>query len=336
MTPLAQQLLDAQVRFHLAELAGDRLEETVRNLASDLFAAASGQQIADLVDVPTLHGIVERALRDVPASAGVGGIVEMATDLVYAGPPEPHSLGEVIDRERLEAVLDEVLALAPVLERALDKLVDSPLVATLATRFMGRVVAEVMATNQAIADKVPGLGGLVSFGTSAAAKVTGAAGKQFEGLISDTMGKGGTFAVRRLNKIVLETIQDPTTREAILQVWELASAEQVRGLEGRLEREDLDGLVDALHDLVISTAANEHMLGVGRLVVDAFVDRFGGYTPTELLDELEISRDDVVDDLVRLAPGVVDALRESGDLERIIRARLEPFYASDEVFGLTR
>jgi len=70
------------------------------------------------------------------------------------------------------------------------------------------------------------------------------------------------------------------------------------------------------------------------VVVDAFFDRFGGYTPTELLDELDLSRDDLVADLVRMAPGVVGALRETGDLERILRARLEPFYSSAEVRAL--
>ena len=34
---------------------------------------------------------------------------------------------------------------------------------------------------------------------------------------------------------------------------------------------------------------------------------------------------------MRIAPGAVEALRESGDLERILRAQLEPFYSSPEV-----
>jgi hypothetical protein len=70
------------------------------------------------------------------------------------------------------------------------------------------------------------------------------------------------------------------------------------------------------------------------VIVDAFFDRFGGYTPTELLGELDLDREDLVDDLVRLAPGVVDALRESGELERMLRAELEPFYSSAEVVAL--
>src|SRR3546814_20808959 len=100
---------------------------------------------------------------------------------------------------------------------------------------MGRIVNEVLQANKAMADKVPGLGGLVSLGTSAASRVTGAAGKQFEGILGDTGGKGGTYAVKRLNRIIVETLQDPTTRETILQVWDQAAAEPVQGPGARAE-----------------------------------------------------------------------------------------------------
>ena len=59
-------------------------------------------------------------------------------------------------RERVEALLDELLALHPVLERALERLTDSPLVGTMASRFMGRIAGEVLQANKAVADKVPG------------------------------------------------------------------------------------------------------------------------------------------------------------------------------------
>lgn len=331
---LAQQLLDLQVSHHLEQLDEEHLAATVSGLADDLLAASGSRPIADLVDPEAVKPIVHRALATGPGSAAVGGIVELAVDVLLAGPPEPYPLGDLVDRERVETVVDELLALHPLVERSLGRLSKSPLVGTVASRFMGRVVGEVLQANKAVADKVPGLGTLMSFGTSAASRVVGAADKQFEGLIGDTVGKGGAFAVRRLNAILIETLKDPTTREAVLQVWDLASAEQVRGLGDRTSREELSGVVDAVHSLVVDVAATEHAARLADALVDAFFDHFGGYTPEELLDELDIDRDEVVADLVRIAPGVVAALRESGDLERVIRDRLAPFYDSAEVRAL--
>lgn len=330
----AQQLLDLQVAYHLERLTGDQLAATVTRLADDLFTAAGQHQVEGLVDRDAIRAVVGRALATVPGSAAVSGIVELATTVVYDGPDERYRLGELIERERVEVLLDELLALHPVLERGLERLTDSSLVGTMASRFMGRIVGEVLQANKAVADKVPGLGSLMSFGTSAASKVMGAADRQFEGLIGDTVGKGGTFAVRRLNRIIIETLQDPTTREAVLQVWDLVSEAQVAGLSEHVTRDEITGVIDAVHEVVVTTVGTEHAARLGEAIVDGFFDRFGGYTPTELLDELDLARDDLVADLVRIAPGVVAALEESGDLERILRDQLEPFFASVAVRDL--
>jgi hypothetical protein len=322
------------VRHHLDRLSGDQLASTVSRLVSDLLDSAGQHPIEDLVDREVVRAIVVRSLGTVPGSAAVGAIVELATSVVQDGPADSFRVGDLVERTRVKALLDELLALHPVLDRALERLTDSPLVGTMASRFMGRIVGEVLQANKAVADRVPGLGSLMSFGTSAASRVMGAADKQFEALVGDTVGKGGTFAVRRLNRIVIETLRDPTTREALLQAWDLLAEEPVVGLGKYADDEEISGVVDAVHDLVVAVTASEQVAELAKVVVDAFFDRFGGYTPTELLVELEISRDDVVSDLVLLAPRVVEALRDTGDLERMIRAELEPFYASAEVEAL--
>jgi hypothetical protein len=328
---VAQQLLDAQVAYHLDRLTVERLSATVSDLADAVLTATGSHPITDLVDRGAVKDIVARSLRTVPGSTAVGGIIELVTVVVLDGPAESYPIGELVDRERFEVLLDELLALNPLLEQALERLTASPLVGTIATRFMGRIVGEVLQANKAVADKVPGLGSLMSFGTTAASKMMGAADKQFEGLLGDAVGKSSTFAVRRLNRILIETLRDPTTRDAVLEVWDLVAQTPVGGLSQYTSREATVGVVDAAHDLTVATLANEHVADLGAAIVDGFFERFGGYTPTELLDELDLSRDDLVADLVRIAPGVVPALRESGDLEAIVRAQLEPFYASAEV-----
>lgn len=331
---LAGRLLDAQVAFHVDRLTGDELTVTVTRLADAVLDAADGHQLADLVDREAIKDIVGRALTDVPASAAVGGFVELAREVVRAGPVEPFPLQDVVDREQVERLLDETLALTPVLERGLERLTASPLVGAMATRFMGRIVAEALAANQAVADRVPGLGSLLSFGTKAAAGMVGAADKQLDGLLADTAGKGGTLAVRRMNRIVVDTLRDPTTREAVLQVWDLVAAEPVRGLGEHVTEDEVSGVVDAAHDLVVSTLAHPHTVALGHAVVDGFFEQFGGYTPGELLAELDLDRADLVADLVRIAPSVVGTLVESGELERLVRGELAPFYASEAVAAL--
>jgi hypothetical protein len=329
---LAQRLLDAQVAYHLDRFTGDRLESTVAGLVESLLDTAGPHQLADLIDREAVAAVVVRAMANVPGSAAVSGIVEMGTQVAHDGPWQPFPVGETVDREQVEVLVTSVLELTPALERALERLTGSPLVGVVASRFMGRIASEVIQANQAVASKVPGLGPLVSFGTSAASRLRGAADRQFEGLIDDAVGKGGTFAVRRLNRIFVETLRDPTTREAILQVWHQTSGERVIGLGAYAAHAEVSGVVDAAHELAVTALGTEH----ATLVVDALFEWFGGYTLAELLDQLEWPRDEVIAHLVPLASFVVDTLRASGDLERLLRAQLEPFYASAEVADLLR
>lgn len=271
-----------------------------------------------------------------PASAAVSGFVELATKVASDGPVEPFPLGELVDRDQVEALLDSLLALHPVLERLGNALADVELVGTTATRFMGRIVGEVLQANTAVTDKLPGLGSLMSFGTSAASRVMGSADRQLAGRLGDTMDKGGAFAVRRLNRVVVETLRDPTTREAVLHAWDAIAQEQALGLSRVATTRQISDVADAVHDLAITMLDTDHVSRLVKVVVDGFFDRFGGYTPTEMLEELDLSRADLVADLVLLAPLAVGALRDSGDLERLLRAQLEPFFTSAEVRALLR
>ena len=331
---VAQQLADAQVGYYLHGLTGDHLASTVSTVANVLLAGAGRHQIDDLVDREAIKAMVVRTIRTVPASAAVSGIVELAATIAYDGPAKPYPLGELVHRERIEVGVDALLALNPVLGRALERLTEIPLVGTMASRFMGRIVGDVVQANQAVANRVPGLGSLMSFGTGAASKVMGAADKPFEALVGVSVGKGGAFAVGRLNRILMETLRDPTTRDAVLQVWDLMAQEPVAGLGSYAPREQIYGVVDAVHDLAITILASEHAARLAEVIVESFFEQFGGYTPTELLDEFDLSREDLVADLVRIAPRAIDALRETGDLEQILRAQLEPFYSSPEVTAL--
>ncbi|GAA3814970.1 hypothetical protein [Nocardioides panacisoli] len=332
--PLAEQLLDAQVAFHLERLRGEDLDRTASEVADELLDAIGQHQVADLVDAEVVKDVVARVLATTPRSAAVSGIVELVLDVVHEGPRDPYPLGDVIDRDRVATLVDALLELSPAVERSVSRFADSPLVGMVATRFMGRIVGEVLQANKAVTDRVPGLGTLMSFGTSTAAKVVGAADRQFEGLLGDTVGKSGAYAVRRLGRIIVETMQDPTTREALLQAWDVSAAEPITGLGRHTSREELAEVADAVHEIAADALASDRATELAAVLVDAFLDRFGGYTATELVESLDLQRDDVREDVSRVAPRIVRLLDATGDLERLLRARLEPFYSSPEVAAL--
>ena len=200
-----------------------RLEDDLPTLVAEEVASllAVGQRltVGALVDADDVFALISDVLERVPPSTAASTFTAVLAEVLHAGPAdgEEHTLGDVVSREHVEALTDAALAGTDTLKDALDDLTRSPAVAAVAGRFMARVVSEVVQTNRAMAEKLPGLGSLVSFGAGAAGKVIGAT--QVDALVGAAAGQGAGFAVRRLNAIVVDTLRDPGTRAAVLEVF---------------------------------------------------------------------------------------------------------------------
>lgn len=333
---VADRLLDAQVAWHIQQLTGPGLEAQIARDVDDLLATGAQLRVSSLIGPAQVKDLLHLVLDKVPPSSAATTLVETAANVAYDGPAERFALADVIDRENVESLVVEVLGMTDVAEKFLDQIADSPLVASLAARFVSRIVSDMVQANQAMADKIPGLGSLVSFGTSAAGKVVGAADKQLQQVLGDTAGKGATFAMRRLNKVVIDTLKDPTAREAALQVFDLYSDEPVITVSQLGSRKDIQRIAGLLQDIVIAGAPTEPVLALVDALVDAFFATYGDHPATTLLDDLAITRDDLVAQATAIVPGLLEAADASGDLDRLIRARLAPFFDSAEVAAILK
>ena len=331
---LADQLLDAQVAWLVGQLTGPDLADLIAQDVDELLAAGSRLPVNALVGPAEVKGLIHLVLDKVPPSAAASTLVQAAADVAHDGPAETFALADVIDRENVESLVGEVLGMTDVAEKFLDQIAESPLVASLASRFVGRIVGDMVQANQAMADKIPGLGSLVSFGTSAAGKVVGAADKQLQSVLGDTAGKGATFAMRRLNKVVIDTLKDPTARDAALQVFDLYADKPVLRINQLGTREDIQRIAGLLQDVVIAGAPTEPVVALVDALVDAFFATYGEHPATTLLDDLAITRNDIVMQATAIVPGLLASAHGTGELDRLVRARLAPFFSSAAVTAI--
>lgn len=334
LTPLADRLLQAQVAWILAELDEDGLAERVAADLDRLLTAGRSITVAALVDPADVKAIAHHLHEVVPPSTAASTLVVQAADVIWDGPHTAFTLADVVDRENVALLTDEALALTDLVETFLDRVADSPVAAGLAARFVGRLVNDVIQANRAVAEKIPGVGSLVSFGASAAGKVIGAADKQLESLIGDTAGKGAAFAMRRLNKVIVETMKDPSAREAVLQVFDMYADQPVPRVRELADQEDLRRVAGLLQDIVIAGAPTEPVLALLDALIDGFFAVYGDEPVSTLIDDLGLTPDDLTSHLTPIVGRVARAAAEAGLLEELVRERLRPFYSSPDVAAL--
>lgn len=315
-----------------------RLEDDLPTLVAEevtsLLAVGERLTVGALVDADDVAALISDVLERVPPSTAASTFTAVLAEVLHAGPPggEEHTLGDAVSREHVEALTDAALAGTDTLKDALDDLTRSPAVAAVAGRFMARVVSEVVQTNRAMAEKLPGLGSLVSFGAGAAGKVIGAT--QVDALVGAAAGQGAGFAVRRLNAIVVDTLRDPGTRAAVLEVYGLYADQPLTGLQRAMTLEQAQHLAGLVQDVVIDAAPSEPVQALVRAVAEGFVATYADHPVSELVADLGVDAEAVTAHVTTLAARAIAAARETGELEPMVRSRLAPFWESPAVAAI--
>lgn len=323
----AERLLDAQVAWLVGRLTGDELPAIVERDLRALLDLESRITLAELVDTDRAKQVVRDALATVPPSTGASTLVTMVADVLYDGPEASYTLGDLVSREDVERLAAEALSRTDLIARLLDDASDSPLVSTLASRFVTRLVGEVLQSNRAVAERIPGVGALVALGVGAAGVVAGAADKQLEGVL----GMGATFATKRLNRVLVETLKDPAARAAVLEVYDLYADHPVPHLRDSAKRTDVHRTAGLLQDLAISGATGDPVLALADALVDAFWGIYGDHPASAIAVDLGLDREAMIHEAGRLAGIAIAVAHDTGELERLVRERLAPFFASAQV-----
>ncbi|MBY8861548.1 hypothetical protein K7711_34080 [Nocardia sp. CA2R105] len=334
---IAERLLDAQVDFILAEVSGDRFTEVVGRDVAAVLEVADTIVLRDVVTVEdakqTLRVVVDR----IGGGPAIGDSVGVFADAIYdnIARNEEYTLGDVVDREPVEALLEKIFGMHQAQERLLERLTESPLIATVASKFVDRLIDDFMESNRQMASKIPGVGSLVSFGTSAAKSARKAAEKAADGtFIGEMAGKGALFALKRTNNAIREMLRDAPVHSAAMEFWDLHAGESVSGLRDYLTQQDVRELAQIVHQIALTTREKEYFGLLLDECVEVFFTKYGDHTLAGLLPELGLSDQDIRTEILRYGPAVVEAAKRNGVLAGLIRERLEPFYTSDAVLRI--
>lgn len=327
---IAERLLDAQVEFLLAEVSGERFTEVIARDVESVIGVADTLIFRDVVGIDQAKDTVRTVIELIGGSPVIADMVGVFADSIYDNIAEnnDYTLGQVVDREPVEALLEKIFGMHQAQERILERLTESPLVATVAAKFVDKLISDFLDANKQIAGRIPGVSSLISMGQSAAKKATEST------FIGDMAGKGAVFALKRTNNAIREMLRDAPVHDAAMEFWDLHADEPVSGLRDYLSQQDLNELVLLCYEIAVTTREKEYFGLLVEECVDIFFTKYGDYTLAAMLPELGLSGDDITTEILRYGPAVIEGAKRNGVLGKLIRERLEPFYTSDVVLGI--
>jgi hypothetical protein len=326
---LADRLLDAHVAHLVEELTGPDGTGAVAADVRILLEALADVTVHELIDHDAARGTVELLLDTVGRSAAVASLVETLPVLLYDLPADDvHHLGEVVDRRHVEALVDELARSANLRAEIRRRTEQSPTLAVVATRFVSALVSDTVQQNRRRAERLPGVKSMLGVGDFAARQARGMAPKQLEQLVGDAADLGTKVALERVIRALDDALDDEMIANAAMEIWDLHAAEPVAGLRAYLATSEVEGLAETGREAWRSAAASPWLRAAVDAAVARFLHRYEQYTVTEMLAALGLDVDRVVAEVQRHLPGALDALEQSGQLESLVRRRLEPFYRS--------
>jgi len=194
------------------------------------------------------------------------------------------------------------------------------------------LIDDFLQANRERAEKIPGVGSLMSLGQSAANRARKVADSS--SFVGDLAGKGALFALKRTNNAIREMLRDAPVHSAAMEFWDLHAGEPVSGLREYLTKKDLNELVLLCYEIAVTTREKEYFGLLVEQCVEVFYDKYRDYTLAAMLPELGLTADDITTEILRYGPAVIEAAKRDGVLARLIRERLEPFYTSDTVLTI--
>lgn len=334
---LADQLLDAQVAYRVAELTGSTAARSVADDVRGVFDALADEPVEGLVDPDTLRATVASLLVAVGPSRAVTDLLETLPVLVHGlAVSDDHRLGDVVDRAHVEAAVDELARSSTLRREVLRRLEQSPTLAVLATRFVSALVGDAVQENRRRAERVPGVKSMLGVGDFAARQARGLAPKQLEQVLGGAADRGTQVALERVTRALVDALDEDVIREATMEIWDLHATDRVAGLRAYLSAEEVERLAATGREAWQTTHTTPWFHALVDAAVTAFLDRYGARTVREMLDAFGLDADRVVAEVERHVPGILDVLARSGHLDAIVRRRLEPFYRSEaalEILG---
>ncbi|WP_067719831.1 hypothetical protein [Nocardia yamanashiensis] len=332
---IAERLLDLQVDWILSEVTGERFAEVIARDTDAVIGVADTIIFRDVVEIDQAKATVATIIDLIGGSPVLGEMVGALAPALYdeIASNKDYTLGDVVEREPVEQLLEKIFGMHQAQERILERLTESPLIATVAAKFVDKLVDDLMEANKQMASKIPGVGSLVSMGTNAAKSARKAAEKAGGTFIGEMAGKGAQFALKRTNNAIRDMLQDAPVHDAAMEFWDLHAGEPVAGLREYLSQQDLKDLALIIYRIALTTREKEYFGVLVDQGVEVFFEKYGDHTLAAMLPELGLSGEAISNEILRYGPAVVEAAKRNGVLAKLVRERLEPFYLSEPVLA---
>lgn len=325
----AQALLDAQVAWWLDRLDAKALAPWVEAEVDALLADAAKLKLEEVVSRADVQAVAKQYAAELEPSGAIPELVGELAQALQSNPIQKKTrLAELMPDRQFREWLDKILELHAARDALIHAALSNQVVAAVAGDLLYRGISGYLGENS-LTKGIPGASSMLKFGKSMLAKATPKLDAAIEATLRKYIQQSLDATLRESEHSLKTLLTDDLLRESALEIWASLKGMSVAEVRATVTTDDVEELFVIGYEHWRSVRKTSYYGALIDTGVSGFFDKYGKTTLTTLLDEMGVSREMILGDVLRFGAPALAALKKKKLLEPLIRRWLAPFYASD-------
>lgn len=329
---VAAQLLERHVAHELDRFDSESLSQWLRTELHELMTWLRGRRLEEIVTAQQVKDIIWRNVVDREISgAGVEIAGEAATHLFTSEAHRQTRLKQIMSTVQFAGFADKVLELREQRMKGINHIIDLPIYRELISGVIYKAIARYIADASMM--NVRGVSSMLKMGRGVMNKTMPNLESAVEENIKKFINKNIGFLLRE-SKSFFESFTDEDLRESAMDLWDIAENKTLGEIQEGMDSIDLSEFVVLGYEFWLNFRTTPYFKDSYEMIVDYIFTKYGEGDLSLLLDDFDVTSERILTEVEPLLPSLMTALKESGQLEAIVRRRLADFYRSPAALEL--
>ena len=327
---MAKKLMEQHLKHELASFDEQVFMGWLQEESASAFNWLRSVKLNQLLSAEQIKDVIRRNVveRKIPgAIAEVAG--EAATQLFSSETHLKTQLNEIISSGEYEEFVDKLLELQEQRNNALDLMIDLPIYKDLISDVIYQAIVRYIYDSNLFSKKVPGVSSLLKMGRAAvhktAPKLEGALEENIKNYIADNLG----FLLHESKTFLIDALTDEQLKTSAMALWDVIETKTLGEFQEGMNSLDLSEFIVLGYEFWLHFRESAYFKNRYEQVVEYLFEKYGDHPLSTLFDDFIITPDNLLEELELFAPKILETLKESGQLEALIKRRLENFYCSE-------
>lgn len=327
---IASDLLELHVQYELKQFSPDSMMKWVNEDVEQILGWLKAQTLESLVSAEqvkaTIHDTV--VMHEIP-----GAIAEIAGDTSLRQFDSDWHLNtrlkDIMSARQFEGFLKKLLELDNQRNEAINHIIELPVYQELISGVLYGAITRYIYDSNLISKNVPGVSSVLKMSRNMMNKAVPQLGEAVEDNVRSFIENNLQLIQQESKTFLIESMAAEDLQASIMDFWDAMEDKRMSEFQEGMDALDLADLVVLGYEFWLRFRRTKYFRHCYESIVDYWFEKYGSDSLSELFDDLDIQSTTVLREAERFVPKCMGLMKESGQLEALIRRRLEGFYQSE-------